>query len=45
MSFSVPTVIKQKVEILQIDLCCCDNRLVLKFAFFLKLIHKKQIGL
>lgn len=43
MSFSVPAVIKQKVVLFQIDLCCCGNRLVLNF--FLKLIHKEQIGL
>lgn len=33
MSFPVLTVTKQKVVLVQIDLCYCDNRLVLSFIF------------
>ena len=33
MSFPVPTVTKQKVVLLQVDLCYCGNRLVLSFVF------------
>lgn len=35
MSFPAPTFIKQKLLLLQIDLCYCGNRLVFSCIFFL----------